>query len=237
MKKFLLLVLTALMLLSCLSIVSCDSSDNSTNNSNSQTPTNNSNSQNSANNPHSHSYSDWQITKEATCQSTGEQSRSCSCGDIQTASIPVTSHSWEPATYTDPKTCSVCGTTEGEPLEPIKIELTKENFEEYFTIEFSMDNVEVEKEWVPYWNIFTYSGSAQGTIKIYPVKKISLEHVEIRLNFEASTWSNTYHDITLPYDGKYEDTISFSEFSTEYISTSRYWKFSIESVSGHIVEE
>ena len=233
MRKLLSLTLAVLMLLSCLSIVSCDSSDSSIDNS------------------HSHSYGAWQTTKAATCESAGEQSRSCSCGDIQTAPIPATAHSWEPATYTDPKTCSTCGATQGVPLErpteapteapteppePVKIELTKENFEEYFSLDFYINDIEVEEKWVSFMSDYFYSGSARGTVKIYPLKNVTLESVKIRINCEQTGWGNNYRDFTIPYDGKYDGSVSFSAYTNEYVSTSEYWDVSIVSVSGYVIE-
>ena len=53
--------------------------------------------------PHTHSFSD------PTCTEPGK----CSCGDTQGEAL---GHDWVDATYTAPKTCSVCGETEGEAL-------------------------------------------------------------------------------------------------------------------------
>ena len=56
----------------------------------------------------------------ATCTETGlTEGKHCSvCGEVLVAQkeIPVSDHSWNDATCTAPKTCSVCGTTEGEAL-------------------------------------------------------------------------------------------------------------------------
>lgn len=57
-----------------------------------------------------HSYGDWEVLKEATCQTTGTQQHSCeSCGYAQTQTIPLGDH-----TYTEsvvPPTCSAEGYT------------------------------------------------------------------------------------------------------------------------------
>ena len=65
----------------------------------------------------SHHYSS-SVTKEATCVEAGVRTYTCSgCGSSYTEEIPVTdNHDWKAATYTAPKTCSVCKLTEGEPL-------------------------------------------------------------------------------------------------------------------------
>ena len=54
--------------------------------------------------PHTHSFS------AATCTAP----KTCSCG--ATEGEP-TGHSWKDATYASPKTCTVCGATEGTPLD------------------------------------------------------------------------------------------------------------------------
>ncbi len=40
---------------------------------------------------HVHSWSDWTVTTQATCIATGEKTRTCSCGAIQTEAIPIDS--------------------------------------------------------------------------------------------------------------------------------------------------
>ena len=54
------------------------------------------------------------VTREATCTAPGEMTYSCSCGYSYVKETPVAEHSWIDATCTAPKTCSVCGATEGE---------------------------------------------------------------------------------------------------------------------------
>lgn len=54
--------------------------------------------------PHSHVFSD------ATCTTP----RTCSCGATEGS---ATGHNWKDANYTSPKTCTVCGATEGNPLD------------------------------------------------------------------------------------------------------------------------
>ena len=55
------------------------------------------------------------IVKAATCGAEGSREFKCSkCGDVYYESLPATGdHEWEKATCTSPKTCSVCGKTEG----------------------------------------------------------------------------------------------------------------------------
>ena len=55
------------------------------------------------------------VTKAPTCSATGIKTYTCSaCSDSYTESIATLDHTWNAATCTIPKTCSVCGATEGE---------------------------------------------------------------------------------------------------------------------------
>ena len=64
-----------------------------------------------------HSFGQWKTTKEATCTKDGQKSHSCTvCGVKEDAAISATGHQWKDATCTEPKTCSVCGTTQGNAL-------------------------------------------------------------------------------------------------------------------------
>jgi len=61
-----------------------------------------------------HSYTG-EVTTAATCSTDGVKTYTCSaCGDEYTEVIKATGHSWQDATCTVPKTCSVCQATEGE---------------------------------------------------------------------------------------------------------------------------
>ena len=54
--------------------------------------------------PHTHKF------KPATCT----EPKTCSCGATEGK---ANGHNWKEATYSSPKICTVCGTTEGAPLE------------------------------------------------------------------------------------------------------------------------
>ncbi len=57
------------------------------------------------------------VTKAPTCTAEGVKTYTCSaCGDSYTEAIPALEHSWNAATCTAPKTCAVCGATEGVAL-------------------------------------------------------------------------------------------------------------------------
>lgn len=59
---------------------------------------------------HVHDYGEWEITKEATCLSTGIRSRTCSeCGDVQTEVIPKGDHSWDDGVITKQPTATTNG--------------------------------------------------------------------------------------------------------------------------------
>ncbi len=65
---------------------------------------------------HSHSYTS-KVTTEPTCTTAGVMTYTCSCGSgSYTEPIPAKGHTWVDATCTAPKTCSVCGATEGSEL-------------------------------------------------------------------------------------------------------------------------
>lgn len=73
--------------------------------------------------PLGHNWSDWFVKDEPTCTKEGTEARYCSRGEtidewhFEYRPIPSKGgHTWTPATCTTPKTCSVCGVTEGEAL-------------------------------------------------------------------------------------------------------------------------
>ena len=54
---------------------------------------------------------------DARCETDGEETYICvKCGDKYVKTIPATGHTWADATCTEPKTCTVCGATEGKAL-------------------------------------------------------------------------------------------------------------------------
>ncbi len=72
------------------------------------------------NGSHTHTFLDWEETRAATCSDPGEKTRSCECGETETAPIGTTEHSPETIPAKDPTStetgltegskCSVCGT-------------------------------------------------------------------------------------------------------------------------------
>ena len=74
-----------------------------------------------------HTWGEWEVTKQATCEETGSQTRTCSvCKETETEEIPLAEHSYgewqvtEKATCTEDgeqkHTCEVCGHEETETL-------------------------------------------------------------------------------------------------------------------------
>ena len=58
---------------------------------------------------HVHKYSDWTVTKEATCSTSGEQTKTCSCGKIKTRRTDLLPHTpGAAATCTEAQNCTVC---------------------------------------------------------------------------------------------------------------------------------
>ena len=61
---------------------------------------------------HEHKYT-YEITQPSTCVTEGVRTGTCSCGEVKNQSLPLDNHDWQEATCSAPKTCSVCGETEG----------------------------------------------------------------------------------------------------------------------------
>ena len=63
-----------------------------------------------------HFYGDWKVVKAATCTENGAKEKKCSiCETTQEEQISA-GHSWQDATCTTPKHCSICGVTSGNAL-------------------------------------------------------------------------------------------------------------------------
>ncbi len=65
-----------------------------------------------------HEISEWKIETEASCTSEGKRYKECTrCGEkIEEETIAKKEHEWKEADCTTPKTCTICGQTEGEAL-------------------------------------------------------------------------------------------------------------------------
>lgn len=56
--------------------------------------------------PHEHAWSEWTVTREATCIEVGEKRRECACGASGTETLALTPHTYELGI------CEVCGAEE-----------------------------------------------------------------------------------------------------------------------------
>lgn len=65
----------------------------------------------------SHTFGEYSVVKNPSCKEKGLKERSCSaCGEKETVYLDMTDHTWKDATCAAPKTCSVCGTSDGNAL-------------------------------------------------------------------------------------------------------------------------
>ena len=65
---------------------------------------------------HEHAFGDWYPSVASTCTQNGTEKRDCSCGEYETRETDMLEHSYNHATCTTPKTCSVCGVKTGSTL-------------------------------------------------------------------------------------------------------------------------
>ncbi len=63
--------------------------------------------------PHTHSFGDWEIIKNADCTNIGEQKRACACGEVETQNIDPVGHTEVTDDAVAP-TCTETGLTEGK---------------------------------------------------------------------------------------------------------------------------
>ncbi|MBP3315168.1 MAG: leucine-rich repeat domain-containing protein [Clostridia bacterium] len=109
-----LLALTFLLLICAMLFTSCSARTNQSIETSAPTetskPTDDSKpTDNNQTEPHVHAWSDWAVTTEPTCTEKGEESRSCSCGEVEKQAIDSIGHSFgEWQTTTEP-TCTEKG--------------------------------------------------------------------------------------------------------------------------------
>ena len=73
---------------------------------------------------HVHSFGEWEVTKPATCVTTGIETRTCECGEAETREIPRTDHAWDEGVVTKEPTdtsngarlytCTICKANKSE---------------------------------------------------------------------------------------------------------------------------
>lgn len=64
--------------------------------------------------PHTHSFGEWSIAKEVTCETNGIKERFCNCGEKQTEDIYSTGHSFGAWTVVEEATCAAEGSKKHE---------------------------------------------------------------------------------------------------------------------------
>ena len=121
------------------------------------------------------------VTKQPTCASDGTKVYTCSsCGDSYTESIAALDHTWSAATCTAPKTCSACGSTEGEEL--------GHDYEKKITKATTTKDGKSE-------NICTVCGYVASKVTtIYKASKISLSKTSYTYNGKVQKPSVTVKD-------------------------------------------
>jgi len=67
------------------------------------------NGESKADSNHKHSYGEWTITKQPTCEEKGQKEQVCSCGDKKTQAIDALGHDWDEGRVTKQATCSQPG--------------------------------------------------------------------------------------------------------------------------------
>ena len=77
-----------------------------------------------SNGAHVHSFGEWEVTKPATCVTTGLETRTCECGETETQDIPRTDHAWDEGVVTKEPTetsngarlftCTICKANKSE---------------------------------------------------------------------------------------------------------------------------
>lgn len=96
------------------------------------------------------------------------------CGATVQSGDPSCKHEWKPATYTDPKTCTKCGATEGSPL--TCTEHVDENSDQLCDNCGATIEVEPSAEYKPRWEPNQQTGGWNGngmTVKILVLPKSS----------------------------------------------------------------
>ena len=119
-----------------------------------------------------HEWNEWQITKEATCTSTGTAERFCEiCGTIETKTVDMISHEWNEWQTTKEATCTSTGTAERsckncETIDHKSVEMTPHDFEDATCTEPKTCRVCKATEGAPLghdWNAWVSNGDGTHT--------------------------------------------------------------------------
>ena len=104
MKKLLIGVLILACIILCVSLIACGNQSSNTNSDTSNESNKDSTEDTKApDTSHTHSFGEWETTKESSCIAVGEKKRDCDCGYAETEALPLGEHTY------DGRFCSVCG--------------------------------------------------------------------------------------------------------------------------------
>lgn len=154
-------------------------------------------------------------------------------------------------------TLTGCGSSE-KSKEPVKIELTKDNFETYFTVDANLSDFSSQLK--SSIGIKSYEGYANLKVTITPKKEIKTENVVVKgkITLGSLCWAGNkeYFDMTLKLNGEAEYTRNItsgncSMWQPENPTISRFYEYEpkddeflvnedkilITSISGSIYEE
>lgn len=224
MVKKILGILALVLALICM-VTSCDNNDNTSDSVST-----------SDNSTHTHSYGDWETAKSATCTAEGTKARYCSCGEMQTATIPVIEHSYGEWKTTKEATSSekgtetrecACGKTETRDIDILPIVTTMTQTEWRKAFDFS--------NYTSITVLGTESGSEDGvdfnfdaTIKYYAgLVYISLSGMDYSgndsfVNYETTTLEDFYAFNTLGFNELQHLMRDFEELSDFGFSKMTY---------------
>ncbi len=89
---------------------------------------------------HVHSFGDWEVTKPATCITTGIETRKCECGETETRDIARTEHTWDEGVVTKEATetsngarlftCTICKANKSEIIPAISADSAERKAQE-----------------------------------------------------------------------------------------------------------
>ena len=115
-----------------------------------------------------------------------------------------------------------------------KIDLTTENIRDYLSFSCHISNVETDTFWL------VTSGNGTATLKTSPLRAGTFENVVLTVTLEPSEstrgWDSFEREITLPFDGKFDDTFSIESSTNDgLLSSSPEFIVVVNSVSGQLV--
>lgn len=115
-----------------------------------------------------------------------------------------------------------------------KIDLTTENISDYLSFTCHVSDVETDTFY------FVTSGSGTATLKTSPLRAGTFENVVLKVTLEPNEstrgWDSFEREITLPFDGKFDDTFSIESSTKDFLlSSDPEFIVVVNSVSGQLV--